>query len=84
MKTTTALIFVAGIFLSLGIGTAMAQGPNPSGGGEGAYFQHQTVSRVLDPGAERVQSGSPDARAVRCGAHAVAFRGNYGTLANPG
>ena len=83
MKTTTALIFVAGIFLSLGIGTAMAQGPNPSGGGEGAY-QHQTASGIFDPGAGQVPSGSPDARGVRCGAHVVPFRGNYGTLANPG
>ena len=81
MKTATTLILVAPMFLSLGMGTAMARGP--SGGGEGAY-QHQMASRVLDPGAERVQSGSSDVRGVRCDAHVVPFRGNCGTLANPG
>jgi hypothetical protein len=81
MKTTTTLILTAGIFLSLGMGAAMAHGLGP-GGRDGAYFQRPAAPNVLYLASGLVRSGSSDAG--RCGAHVVPFRGNYGTLANPG
>jgi hypothetical protein len=49
MKAISTLILAVRIFLSLGIGTAMAQGLIPSGG-EAAYVsaQHQAAPRTAN------------------------------------
>jgi hypothetical protein len=58
MRTLTTLILAARIFLSLGIGTAMAQGLIPSSG-ETGYFstQHQAAAKTTNLGVGPIESG---------------------------
>jgi hypothetical protein len=56
MKTATTLLLAARILLSLGVGTATAQGLTP-GSGEGVYFSglHQTAPGLLSFRSGRVE-----------------------------
>ena len=86
MKTTKNLILAAAAVLSLGAGPVMAQGLTQSGGEADYYIQqHQAAPRILNGWAGPVQSGSSDVGTTRTGVgHVLPFRGNFGTLANPG
>jgi hypothetical protein len=66
MKTLSILILATRIFLSLGIGTAMAQGLTP-GSGEGVYLSthHQVGPTAGSHGAGQVRSGSSDTNTSR-------------------
>lgn len=67
MKTTKTLMLAAVAALTLGVGSAMAQGEMPSAG-EAGYFsgQHQAAPQAVNNG--QVQSGSSDVTPMPSGA----------------
>ena len=83
MNTTKTLMLAAVTALSLGVGSAMAQGLTPSSA-EGAYFsgQRQAAPKIVNQGP---QAGSSDVNTARPAiGHVVPFNGDYGDAANPG
>ena len=82
MNTTRTFMLAGLAALSLGIGSAMAQTEMPATN-SGSWTDNAATPNSVT--LVHVQSGSPDLYAVGYGVSgAPRFRGDYGTLANPG